>query len=88
MLRRLVVARIVKDMRTARGQKEANTVLTKNTGLEGKGQANPKPRAQRWHGQRSATRIERDYLWSRPSCAAMSLGLGISFAVGTGPVPV
>ncbi len=53
-----------------------------------KAQANLLPEIERLHGQRSATRIERDYLWSRPSCLAMSLRLGTSYASGTGQVPV
>ena len=87
MLRRVVGVFIVKDMRTAREQKEANTVQT-NTVQTNKAQTKLLPEIQRSHGQRSATRIERDYLWSRPSCSAMSLRLGTSYAFGTGQVPV
>jgi hypothetical protein len=54
---------IVKDMRTTREQREANTVHAD------KFQANLKP-------------------WSRPSRVAMSCCLGISYASGTGRVPV
>jgi len=50
--------------------------------------ANLKPGFQRSHGQPAAAGIERDYLWSRPSCLAMSLRLGTSYAIGTGLVPV
>jgi hypothetical protein len=82
MLRRVVGVFIVKDMRTTREQKEANTVRTNQA------QTNLKPGFQRSHGQWAATRIERDYLWSRPSCTAMSLRLGTSYAIGTGLVPV
>ena len=53
-----------------------------------KAQANLLPEIGRSHGQRSAARIERDYLWSRPSCSAMSLRLGASYAFSTGQVPV
>lgn len=49
---------------------------------------NLKPGFQRSHGQSAAARIERDYLWSRPSCRAMSLRPGTSYATGTGLVPV
>ena len=87
MLRRVVGVFIVKDMRTAREQKEANTVQT-NTVQTNKAQANLLPEIGRSHGQRSAARIERDYLWSRPSCSAMSLRLGASYAFSTGQVPV
>jgi hypothetical protein len=82
MLRRVVGVFIVKDMRTAREQEEANTVRIKPV------QANLPLEIQRSHGQRSAARIERDYLWSRPSCSAMSLRPGTSYAIGTGLVPV
>ena len=84
MLRRIVGVFIVKYMRTTREQKEANTVQSRNTAQA----TNLKPGFQRSHGQQAAARIERDYLWSRPSCAAMSLRLGASYAIGTGPVPV
>jgi hypothetical protein len=87
MLRQVVGVFIVKDMRTAREQKEANTVQT-NTVQTNKAQANLLPEIGRSHGQRSAARIERDYLWSRPSCSAMSLRLGASYAFSTGQVPV
>ena len=92
MLRQVVGVFIVKDMRTAREQKEANTVQTNtaqtNTAQANKAQANLLPWIERSTGQRSATRIERDYLWSRPSCSAMSLRLGASYAFSTGQVPV
>ena len=88
MLRRIVGVFIVKYMRTTREQKEANTVQLENTAQTNQAQANLKPGFQRSHGQQAAARIERDYLWSRPSCAAMSLRLGTSYAIGTGPVPV
>jgi len=82
-----------------REQKEANTVQLENTAQlknaaqtnqaqANQAQANLKPCFQRSHGQQAAARIERDYLWSRPSCAAMSLRLGTSYAIGTGLVPV
>ena len=83
MLRRMVGVFMVKDMRTAREQKEANTVQANQAQT-----TNLKPGFQRSHGQRAATRIERDSLWSRPSCAAMSLRLGTSYAIGTELVPV
>ena len=73
---------MVKHMRTTREQKEASTVHTDKV------QANLKPEAQRTLAQRAVARIERDYPWSRPICSAMSRGLGISYAHGTGPVPV
>ena len=82
MLRRVVGVFIVKDMRTTREQKEANTVQ------QNQAQTHLKPGFQRSHGQWAAARIERGSLWSRPSCAAMSLRLGTSYAIGTGPVPV
>ena len=88
MLRRVVGVFIVKDMRTTREQKEANTVQSKHAVPMNQAQINLKPGFQRSHGQRAAARIERDYLWSRPSCAAMSLCLGTSYAIGTGLVPV
>ncbi|HET9082356.1 MAG TPA: hypothetical protein VFO01_17815 [Trebonia sp.] len=69
-------------MRTAREQKEANTVHENN------GQDNLKPGTQRWHAQRASARIERDYPWSRPSHAAMSFRLGALYAMGSGQVPV
>ena len=47
-----------------------------------------KPGFKRSHGQRAATQIERDYLWSRPSCPVISLPLGISYAIGARLVPV
>ena len=78
MLRLVVGLFIVQDMRTAREQKGANTVRTTN--LE--------PGFNRAHGQWAAARIQRDYLWSRPSCSVMSLRLGTSYAIGTGLVPV
>ena len=83
MLRRVVGVFIVKDMRTAREQKEANTVQTNTVQAN-----NLKPGFKRSHGQLAAARIERDYLWSRPSCPVMSLHLGTSYAIGTGLVPV
>jgi hypothetical protein len=51
-------------------------------------QANLKPATQRWLDQRAAARIERNCPWSRPSRVAMSFRLGISYALGTGQVPV
>ena len=51
-------------------------------------QANLKPETQRRLAQRAVARMERDYPWSRPSCAVVPSRLGISYAHGTGPVPV
>jgi hypothetical protein len=78
----LVGVLTVKDMRTTREQKEANTVYTDKV------QANLKPETQRRFAQRAIARIERDYPWSRPSRVPMSCCLGISYATGTGRVPV
>jgi hypothetical protein len=81
-LLRLVAVHIVRDMRTTREQKEANTVHTDQV------QANLKPETQRRLAQRAVARIERDYPWLRPSCAVMPFRLGTSYARGTGRVPV
>jgi hypothetical protein len=51
-------------------------------------QANLKPEPQRWPAPRAIARIERNYQWSRPSCSVMSFRLGISYALGSGQVPV
>lgn len=59
-----------------------------DTAQMNKVRANLKPETKQWHAQRADTRIEREYLWSRPSCAAMSLRLGTSYASGPGQVPV
>ena len=69
-------------MRTTREQKEANTVHTSKV------QANLKPAPQQWHAQRVAAGIERNHSWTRPSRIAISFCLGISYALGTGQVPV
>jgi hypothetical protein len=69
-------------MRTAREQREANTVHTS------KAQANLEPRLQPWHALQAIERIERNDPWSQPICAAMSFRLGISYAQGNGQVPV
>ena len=73
---------MVKDMKTTREQKEANTVYSN------KALAKLKPETQRRHAQPSATRIDSNEPWSQPSCVAMSFRLGISHALGTGQVPV
>jgi len=94
MLRWIVGVFTVKDVRTAREQREANKVQSTKVQLNAKAQVNKvqitnlKPGFQRSHGQSAAAGIERDYLWSRPSCLAMSLRLGTSYAIGTGLVPV
>jgi len=84
-------------MKTAREQREANTVKTSAEKMSpekmsavhaNKAQANLQPEVERTHAQRAAALIERAYLWSRPSCAIMSLRLGISYDFGTGQVPV
>lgn len=77
----LVATRMVVDMRTAREQREANTVLAKHAMLDNL-------RQQQWHAQRAIIRIEDESPWSRPSCAIMSLCLGNIYAFGNGPVPV
>ena len=64
-------------MRTTREQEEANTV-----------RANLKSEIQGRRDQQANARIERAHLWSRPSCSAMSLRLGTSYASGAGLVPV
>ena len=51
-------------------------------------QANLKPETERRLAQRAVAGIERDYPWSRPSCAVMPFRLGTSYASGTGQVPV
>jgi hypothetical protein len=81
-LLRLAVVYMVKDMRTTREQKEANTVHAN------KGQATLKLETPRWLVRPSAARIERNLLWSQPSHVAMSLRLGISYSFGTRQVPV
>lgn len=88
VLRWIVGVFTVKDMRTAREQREANTVQSTKMQLDKVQITNLKPGFQRSHGQSAAAGIERDYLWSRPSCRAMSLRLGASYAIGTGLVPV
>jgi hypothetical protein len=86
VLRLFVGAPKVEDMRTAREQREANTVQQKPV-QRNEDQANLRRETWRAHAQRADLRIERDSLWSRPSCAAMSLRLGISYAFGSGQVP-
>jgi len=78
----LVSVLIVKDMRTAREQKEANTVYTDKV------QANLKPETQRWLAQRAIARMERNHPWLRPSRVAMPFCLGTQYALGAGQVPV
>lgn len=51
-------------------------------------QANLKPATQPRHAQRAVAGIEHNYPWSQPSGVAMSFCLGISYALGTGQVPV
>jgi hypothetical protein len=74
MLPCFVGALTIRDMKTARQQKEANTVEGNKVQLE----------TQLWRAARS----QCDNPWSRPSCAIMSIGLGISGAFGSGQVPV
>jgi hypothetical protein len=73
---------MVKDMKTTREQKEANTVHTN------KALAKLKLETQRRHAQPSATRIDCNDPWSQPSCVATFFRQGISYVSGTGPVPV
>ena len=38
--------------------------------------------------EQATARIQRDHLWSRPSCSTMSVFLGTPYAPGAGLVPV
>jgi hypothetical protein len=72
---------MVMDMRTAREQREANTVLAKRAMIQN-------PAMQLGREQRTIMWIERSSLWSLLGCAAMSLHLSSFYALDTGPVPV
>ena len=72
---------MVIDMRTAREQREADTVLAKRTMMENL-------KMQQGRKQRAIIRIERSFLWSRPADAVTCLHLSSSYSTDTGPVPV
>jgi hypothetical protein len=68
----------MRDMNTAREQREANTVEADTVQLMTRLRC-------AW---RAEDRPQRNYLWSRPSRATMCAGPGISRAFGNERVPV
>jgi len=77
-LRSFVNAFTIRDMKSAREQREANTVEGSAIQLK----------TQLRHAWRADTRSERNYPWSRPCRAIMCTGLGTSLSFGSGQVPV